>query len=173
MKCHLTSTMVVLYPKEEEMVSERHIRAPSPPQWGPNGNRPGGRRTPSVLIRTQMPKKCTKYYLACMEAKKITHQDKLHRYCDQNSESRCILGGRNNQERTSSCWLSWPPHTCLHMKINVIKDKHWVAPHTCGIQNCHSRKQNRKGLEREPTWRVVSGFARSGSQLIKLICVTH
>lgn len=31
-ECHLTSTMVVLYPKEEEMVSERRICAPSPPQ---------------------------------------------------------------------------------------------------------------------------------------------
>lgn len=73
MKCYLTSTMVVLYPKEEEMISERHICAPSPPQGGPNGNRPRGRRMPSVLIRTQMPKKCTKYQLSSLYGSKENH----------------------------------------------------------------------------------------------------
>lgn len=144
-ECHLTSTMVVLYPKEEEMVSERRICAPSPPQWSPNGNTPGDRRTPSVLIRTQMPKKKNVQninYLACMEAKKITHQDKLHRYCDQN-EARCTLGGRNSQERTGSCWLSWPPHTCLHTKINVIKiNTGWLHIH---VGSRIAKETERKG----------------------------
>lgn len=81
-------------------------------------------------------------YLACMEAKKITHQDKLHRYCDQN-EARCTLGGRNSQERTSSCWLSWPPHTCLHTKINVIKiNTGWLHIH---VGSRIAKETERKG----------------------------
>lgn len=155
-RCHLTSTrMVVLYPKEE-MVSERCICAPSPAQWGPNGNRPRVGARPS------------------MEAKKITHQDELHRYCVIKTTSQDAYWEAETTRKEpapADCPLT---STCAYtLKINVIKDKHWVAPHTCGTQNCHSKKQSGKALEREPTWRVVSGFARSEGQLINLICVTY